>query len=114
MWYREEGYRYTRKRWDLERSAAFKCVFCRAVASCDAKYGQGSQPTDEVRFDPRPVWYPSPDEELELSIRYNWVDNMLYIWSRRGIDWTGGDLTWGMYTTVGEFRYWTIPSIIQY
>jgi hypothetical protein len=113
MWYQEE-YRYIRTRRDLERSAAFKCVFCKAVVSRDAKYGQGSQPKGEVCFDgPRPVWYPSPDEELELSIRYNWVDNHLYIWSRCGVDWTGGDLSWGMYTTAGEFCYWTIPSIIQ-
>ena len=76
MWYEEKGYRYTRSQRDLECSAAFKCVFCKAVASRDAKYGQGSQPMDEVCFnEPRPNWYPSLDEELELTIRYNWVDN---------------------------------------
>lgn len=115
MWYEEQGYIYTRMRRDLERSAAFKCVFCTAVVSRDTKYQKDSQLRDEVRFDgPRPVWYPSPDEELKLRIRYNWVDNVLYISSRGGVDWTGGDLSWGMYTTAGEFRYWSIPSIIQY
>jgi hypothetical protein len=114
MWYQEKGYRYTRTRRDLECSAAFKCVFCKAVASRDAKYGQGSQPMDELCFDePRLDWYPSLDEELKLTIRYNWVDNVLYIWSRGGIDWTGGDLSWGMYTTAGEFCCWSIPSIVQ-
>jgi hypothetical protein len=69
---------------------------------------------DEVCFDePRLDWYPSLDEELELTIRYNWVDNILYIWSRGGIDWTGGDLSWGMYTTAGEFCCRSIPSIVQ-
>ena len=106
MWYENKGYIYTRMRRDLERSAAFKCIFCTAVVSRDAKYGHGSQPWDEVRFDgSRPVWYPSPDEELELRIRYNWVDNHLYISGHCGVDWTGGDLSWGMYTTAGEFRY---------
>jgi hypothetical protein len=111
MWYTSRGYKYKRMRRDLERSAQLECAFCKAVALRDAKYGQGSQPV-EVCFDgPRPEWYPSLDEELEFRIRYNWVDNELYIWSVRGVNWTGGDLSWGLYTTAGKFVWYGLPRL---
>jgi hypothetical protein len=113
MWY-EIGYSYTRTRRELEFAAAFKCIFCKEVASHDGKYRQDSQSKDEVSFDePRPEWYPSRDEEIKLEIRYNWVDNILLIRCHGGIDQTLGDISWGMYTTAGEFCYWIIPFIVQ-
>jgi hypothetical protein len=90
-------------------------VFCKAVASRDRRYHQkheddsnGSEDSEDetgLLFDEqRPAWYPPLDEELELSIRYQWVDNVLYIWSRSGIEWSGGDLSWAMYATPGKLR----------
>ncbi|KAL7903855.1 heterokaryon incompatibility domain-containing protein [Trichoderma velutinum] len=103
MWYESGGYRYSRIRREFERAAVFGCVFCKAVASRDRKYRQPedySKEAAELLFDERrPAWYPSLDEKLELSIRYNWVDNVLYIWSRSGVEWSGGDLGWSMYAT---------------
>lgn len=109
MWYERGGYQYCRTRRELEHAAVFGCVFCKAVASRDRKYQKheddscgpdNSEDNTELFLDEqRPVWYPSLDEELELSIRYNWVDNVLYIWSRSGIEWSGGDLAWSMYAT---------------
>ncbi|KAL7932076.1 heterokaryon incompatibility domain-containing protein [Trichoderma chlorosporum] len=109
MWYERRGYEYCRTRRELERAAVLGCVFCKAVASRDRKYQQpnddsdgsdNAEDTTELFLDERrPAWYPSLDEELELSIRNNWVDNVLYIWSRSGIEWSGGDLSWSMYAT---------------
>ncbi|ORX96344.1 hypothetical protein BCR34DRAFT_607669 [Clohesyomyces aquaticus] len=45
---------------------------------------------------------PAADEDLELSMRYNWVDNALYIRGGHGVDWTGGDVSWSMYTTADD------------
>ena len=114
MWYERDGYQYCRIRHELERAAVFGCVFCKAVASRDRKYQQqdddsngsgNSEDGTELFLDERrPAWYPSLDEELELSIRYNWVDNVLYIWSWSGIEWSGGDLSWTMYATPGKFK----------
>ncbi|PTB47615.1 hypothetical protein M431DRAFT_526026 [Trichoderma harzianum CBS 226.95] len=112
MWYERGGYRYCRTRRELEDAAVFGCIFCKSVASRDRKYQQdeensgGSDNSEDrtERFldEQRPVWYPSLDEDLKLSIRYNWVDNVLYIWSRSGIEWSGGDLSWSMYATPND------------
>lgn len=108
MWYEANGYKYCRTRRELERAAVFGCVFCKAVASRDRKYHQhedDSEDKTELLLDERrPAWYPSLDEELGLSIRYNWVDNVLYIWSWRGIEWSGGDLSWTMYATPSKLK----------
>jgi hypothetical protein len=108
MWYEAGGFKYCRTRRELERAAVFGCVFCEAVAFRDRKYQQhedDSEDETELLLDERrPAWYPSLDEELGLSIRYNWVDNVLYVWSWKGIEWSGGDLSWTMYATPGKLR----------
>ena len=110
MWYEEDGYDYTRIRQDLERAAVFGCVFCKAVASHDLNYTEdSSEHSTEICFnEPRPTWYPPLDEELKLQIRYNWVDNILDIGSRSGIEWSGGGSKWSIYTTPSKFGHRSI------
>ncbi|KAL7966585.1 heterokaryon incompatibility domain-containing protein [Trichoderma sp. SZMC 28014] len=113
MWYEARGYEYCRTRRELERASVFGCVFCKAVAGRDHRYhrqqeddsnaSDDSEDETGLLFDERrPAWYPPLDEELGLSIRYQWVDNVLWIWSRSGIEWSGGDLSWAMYATPGD------------
>lgn len=105
MWYKGEGHRYRRIRRQLESAAIFGCVFCKGITSHDHRYKAGnSMDTLEVCFEEsRPDWWPPLDEELELAIRYNWVDNVLFFRSHHGVEWSGGDLGFSMYTTSGEF-----------
>ncbi|KAH8896973.1 HET-domain-containing protein [Thozetella sp. PMI_491] len=102
MWYEKDGYGYTRTRQDLEHAVVLGCAFCSAVAAHDRKYECKGDFQDKVKlsFDkPRPTWYPPLDEELKLRIRYQWIDNCLWIWSEAGVEWQNGDVSWGMYTT---------------
>ena len=104
MWYEKEGYTYSRIRKDLEHAAASGCMFCKGVLGRDSKYWENSEDGDkpEPCFEhPRPPWYPPLDEEINLAMRYDWIDNMLYFRNYGGIDWFGGDLTWSMYATPG-------------
>jgi hypothetical protein len=105
MWYKEAGHRYRRTRRQLECAASFGCVFCKGIASRDQKYKAGDLiDTKEVCFEePRPAWWPPLDEELRLAMRYNWVDNALFVRTHHGVAWGGGDLSFSMYTTPGEF-----------
>ncbi|KAF7175044.1 hypothetical protein CNMCM7691_005512 [Aspergillus felis] len=102
IWYEQDGYGYTRLRRDLERAAVLGCVFCKSVAARDRKYQQDQKDdgnAEKLSFDPRPSWYPPLDEVLELRIRYNSVENVLWIWSTAGVRWSGGDLSWSLFTT---------------
>ena len=58
---------------------------------------------DEVCFDgPRPSWYPPEDEELELRMVYYYQSDHLSIQGVSGMNWTGGDFYWHLYTTARE------------
>ena len=84
---------------------ALKEAWRRIPDSFIKKYNAGhSVDKTEVCFEePRPAWWLPLDEDLELAMRYNWVDNVLFIRGHHGVDWNGGDLAFSIYTTPGEF-----------
>ncbi|CAM1503231.1 Fc.00g080070.m01.CDS01 [Cosmosporella sp. VM-42] len=67
--------------------------------------GGGQSPEDKSNANmnlwahrPRPAWFPPQEEELQFQIKYNFLHNILYLYGIKGINWTGGDLSWNLHT----------------
>lgn len=111
--WKSRNYKYRKVRSELEHSASAGCTFCSKVAFHDGHYRRGdandNQITKAIHFpEPRPHWYPSPEEEVILEVEFDADRGALGFWPRKGVQLVDGpasnrisSLHWRLYATVG-------------